>query len=55
MIRKFFNHNDELIAIVIGANFKKDGVEFFISGQCQQLDYMCHSRPPTTTSCSNAY
>ena len=36
-------HNDHLIAIIIPADFKKDGIEFFTPNEfSQQLAYMKH-------------
>jgi mannose-6-phosphate isomerase-like protein (cupin superfamily) len=38
-------HNDITLAIIIHANFKKEGVEFFTPGDfSQQLGYMNHPR-----------
>lgn len=40
MIEKI-HHNSELLAIIIGASFKKTGIEFFTPGDfSQQLGYM---------------
>lgn len=36
-----FLHNDKLLAVIIHANFKKEGIEFFTPGDfSQQLGYM---------------
>jgi len=43
MLRRFYDENDELIALVIGSRFEKDGVEFFTPGDfSQQVGYMRH-------------
>ena len=41
-------HENEIIAIIVYAEFKRDGLEFFTPDQfSQQLAYMCH--PPGKT------
>lgn len=43
MFKKFYDENDELVALVIGADYEKDGIEFFTPGDfSQQLAYMRH-------------
>jgi mannose-6-phosphate isomerase-like protein (cupin superfamily) len=45
MLERFYDENEELIAIVIGSRFEKDGVEFFTPGSfSQQLGYMHHQK-----------
>ncbi|MGD0170542.1 MAG: hypothetical protein ABSB81_00215 [Halobacteriota archaeon] len=45
MLEKFYDENDELIALVIGSRYGKDGVEFFTPGNfSQQLGYMYHQK-----------
>ena len=45
MLEKFYDENNELIAIVIGSGFEKDGIEFFTPGHfSQQLGYMRHKK-----------
>jgi len=42
-VRQFRDQNGELIALVIGSRFKKEGIEFFTPASfSQQLAYMCH-------------
>lgn len=43
MLEKFYDKNNELIALVIGSRYEKDGIEFFTPGDfSQQLAYMRH-------------
>jgi len=43
--RRFHDENGELIALVIGSRFEKDGIEFFTPGSfSQQLGYMYHPK-----------
>ena len=45
MLEKFYDENDELIALVIGSRYEKDGIEFFTPGNfSQQLGYMYHQK-----------
>ncbi len=45
MLEKFYDENDELLALVIGSRYEKDGVEFFTPGNfSQQLGYMYHQK-----------
>ena len=45
MLKKFYDENGELIALVIGARFEKDGIEFFTPGDfSQQVGYMRHEK-----------
>jgi mannose-6-phosphate isomerase-like protein (cupin superfamily) len=45
MLEKFYDENDELIALVIGSHYEKDGVEFFTPGSfSQQLGHMRHQK-----------
>jgi len=38
---KYIKHQDELLAIIIGASFEKEGIEFFTPNEfSQQLGYM---------------
>ena len=44
-VKQFRDENGELIALVIGSRFKKDGIEFFTPGSfSQQLGYMYHQK-----------
>ena len=41
MLNKFYDENDELIALIIGSRFEKDGIEFFTPDDfSQQVAYM---------------
>ncbi len=41
MLKKIYDENDKLIALIIGSRFEKDGIEFFTpSDFSQQLAYM---------------
>lgn len=45
MLKKFYDENGELIALVIGARFEKDGIEFFTPDDfSQQVGYMRHEK-----------
>jgi mannose-6-phosphate isomerase-like protein (cupin superfamily) len=47
-VRQFHDENGELIALVIGSRFEKDGIEFFTPGDfSQQLGYMYHDKGVT--------
>jgi mannose-6-phosphate isomerase-like protein (cupin superfamily) len=44
-VKQFRDQNGELIALVIGSRFKKDGIEFFTPASfSQQLGYMHHDK-----------
>ncbi|MGZ4892134.1 MAG: cupin domain-containing protein [Halobacteriota archaeon] len=41
MLKKIYDENDKLVALIIGSRFEKDGIEFFTpSDFSQQLAYM---------------
>lgn len=43
MLKKFYDENGELIALIICSCFEKDGIEFFTPGDfSQQVGYMRH-------------
>ena len=45
MLKKFYDENGELIALIIGSRFEKDGIEFFTPGDfSQQVGYMHHEK-----------
>ena len=45
MIKRFYDENGELIALIIGSRFEKDGIEFFTPDDfSQQVAYMHHQK-----------
>ena len=45
MVKKFYDENGELIALVIGSHYEKDGIEFFTPDDfSQQVAYMRHQK-----------
>ncbi len=43
MLKKIYDENDDLIALIVGSRFEKDGIEFFTPSEfSQQLAYMRH-------------
>ena len=45
MLNKFYDENDELIALIIDSHFEKDGIEFFTPGDfSKQVGYMHHEK-----------
>lgn len=45
MVKKFYDENAELVALIIDSRFEKDGIEFFTPGDfSQQVGYMRHQK-----------
>jgi mannose-6-phosphate isomerase-like protein (cupin superfamily) len=45
MLKEFYDEDNELVALVIGSRFEKEGIEFFTPGDfSQQLAYMHHQK-----------